>query len=151
MKRVPYLVDVMNLRQRVVFYILLSLWLFFVAVFWIWWLDPSHVVGKLSFVFNSLLIAWNMLMPAYFFFFASRMKKPNPALPIPDDLRVAMVVTKAPSEPFEIVKKTLTAMLNQKYPHDTWLADENPTDEVIAWCKQKRVFIYRRQHKLKRI
>ena len=145
MKRVPYLVDVMNLRQRVVFYILLSLWLFFVAVFWIWWLDPSHVVGKLSFVFNSLLIAWNMLMPAYFFFFASRMKKPNPALPIPDDLRVAMVVTKAPSEPFEIVKKTLTAMLNQKYPHDTWLADENPTDEVIAWCKQKRVFISTRK------
>ena len=40
--------------------------------------------------------------------------------------RVAMIVTKTPSEPFAVVRRTLEAMLAQTYPHETWLADEDP-------------------------
>ena len=142
---IPYLVDIMTQRQKVFFNVLFALWLIFAAVFWIWWLDESHVVGRLGFVLNSTLIAWNMMMPAYFFFFVAKMKKPNPKLPIPKGLLVAMVVTKAPSEPFEVVKKTLSAMLSQKYAHDTWLADEDPTEEVYQWCKRNGVFVSTRK------
>jgi hypothetical protein len=42
-------------------------------------------------------------------------------------LHVAMIVTKAPSEPWPVVKTTLEAMLAQDIDHayDVWLADED--------------------------
>jgi hypothetical protein len=51
-------------------------------------------------------------------------------------LRVALVVTKAPSEPWPVVRRTLEAMLAQQfpYPYDVWLADERPDPETRAWC-----------------
>ena len=52
-----------------------------------------------------------------------------------------MVVTKVPSESFEMVTETLTAMLAQSHAHDTWLADEDPTDEMIAWCEDHKVLV----------
>ena len=50
-------------------------------------------------------------MPVYYFYFLRRMKKPNPELSIPVDWRVAMVVTRAPSEP---IKSHLTWRITPK-------------------------------------
>ncbi|OGM27713.1 hypothetical protein A3D00_00460 [Candidatus Woesebacteria bacterium RIFCSPHIGHO2_02_FULL_38_9] len=144
-RKPPLLIEVMTRRQKLFFYTLFFLLLGFTVYFWVWWLNPNHLVGKIGFALNSALIAWNMLMPVYFFFFAAKMKKPNPQLAVSDGLKVAMIVTKVQSESFEIVKKTLSAMLSQKYPHDTWLADEDPTEEVIAWCRQNKVFVSTRK------
>ena len=69
----------------------------------------------------------------------------EPALSVPRDWRVAMVVTKAPSEPFDIVRTTLLAMLDQTYPHDTWLADEDPSPETLDWCRDHGVFVSTRR------
>ena len=63
-------------------------------------------------------------------------------------LRVAMIVTKAPSEPWGIVENTLKAMIAQEidgYPYDVWLADENPSDDTIAWCLNQGVRISSRK------
>lgn len=62
----------------------------------------------------------------------------------PAALRVAMVVTKAPSEPFEVVQKTLVAMRAQVGPgvpavYDCWLADEDVAPTTLAWCTQHGV------------
>ncbi len=56
-----------------------------------------------------------------------------------------MVVTKAPSEPFEVVAETLCAMLAQNVPHDTWLADEDPSPATLAWCREHGVFVSTRK------
>jgi cellulose synthase (UDP-forming) len=56
-----------------------------------------------------------------------------------------MIVTKTPSEPFEVVRATLTAMLDQDYPHDTWLADEDPSEETRDWCARHGVRISSRK------
>ena len=56
-----------------------------------------------------------------------------------------MVTTRAPSEPFPVVRKTLEAMLSQHYPHETWLADEDPTDEIIEWCLENGIRISTRR------
>lgn len=57
--------------------------------------------------------------------------------------RVAMIVTKAPSEPFEVVRKTLEAMLAQDVPNgasaDVWVADERPSEDTLAWCAENGV------------
>src|SRR3989338_2204420 len=130
----PYLEPVMKGEMRLRYFLLIILWLGCLIYFWSWWLEKSHILHLSTFIVSSFIIAWSTIIPGYFFFFVSRMARVNPDLAIPK-WRVAMVVTKAPSEPFAIVKKTLTAMLAQKYTHDTWLADEDPSDETRTWCE----------------
>lgn len=69
------------------------------------------------------------------------MRRPNPRVEPSNQWRVAMIVTKAPSEPWETVRRTLEAMLAQDFPHDTWLADEEPTEATRRWCRQNGVFL----------
>ncbi|HLI50592.1 MAG TPA: glycosyltransferase, partial [Thermomicrobiaceae bacterium] len=132
---IPYFVRVMTRRQTATFIAFVTTWLAVEGFFWSWWLRPSHVVTWYGMLINSLLLAWPALMSAWFFFFVFRMKRPNPELPVPAG-RVAMVVTKAPSEPWPIVRETLEAMLAQRFPHpyDVWLADEDPSEETRRWC-----------------
>ena len=141
----PYLIDVMSASQKKQFIFLVTVWALAFISFWFWWIDEGHIIGLQRYIINTLSIGWTILMPGYFFFFLARMKKPNPALSLPDNLRVAMVVTKAPSEPFLLVMKTLCAMLEQNYPHDTWLADEDPSGKVIKWCEDHNVKISTRK------
>jgi cellulose synthase (UDP-forming) len=58
-------------------------------------------------------------------------------------LRVAMIVTKAPSEPWDVVKNTLEHMMNQdgNFSYDVWLADENPSEDTKTWCAEQGVRI----------
>jgi cellulose synthase (UDP-forming) len=57
-----------------------------------------------------------------------------------------MVVTKAPSEPFSVVRRTLIGALSQGgILHDTWLADEDPDEETSAWCSANGVRISSRK------
>ena len=61
----------------------------------------------------------------------------------PLSLRVAMVVTKAPSEPESMLMTTLSACLAQQWPgrYDVWIADEDPTPAMESWCKENGVRI----------
>ena len=122
-----------------------ALWLAVLIHFWRWWLEPAHNIGSVGFVLVSLVLAWVTLMPLYFLAIFTNAKVPSPALAPPQKLRVAIIVTKAPSEPFEIVKETLEAMLRQTLPHDTWLADEDPSPETRAWCWKHGVLISTRK------
>ena len=99
----PYLVDVLNRKQKRQVDILIVLWAVSVGIFTAWWFQPKHIVHPGLFAFNSFALGWGTVMPAYYFYFLRRMKKPNPELPIPADWRVAIVVTRAPSEPFSLV------------------------------------------------
>lgn len=133
------LVDVMSVSERRQFRVLVVAWLLGLFVFSIWWFKSEHIDGLLKFSLNSLLILWTMVIPGYFFFFTSRMKRVQPGIRPPSGWNVAMVTTRAPSEPFSVVQTTLKAMLAQEYPHDTWLADEDPTEEIREWCKANGV------------
>jgi cellulose synthase (UDP-forming) len=131
----PFLVPVMNGGQKRTFAALVVLWLGSLAFFWSWWLRGDHVVTVLGMVVNTLMLVWGLLLPGLFFFHVGRMRRPNPALETPR-LRVAMIVTKAPSEPWDVVRGTLRGMLRQRMPYayDVWLADEKPDAETLAWC-----------------
>ena len=137
----PYLVYCLDKSRRLQLDLLIGLWLAAVIWFLFWWFEPRHFVDIFHSIFCTLIIFWGMLLPGYYFYFLRRMKKPNPDLSMPNDWRVAMVVTKAPNEPFSMVRKMLQAMLLQEYPHDTWLADEDPTPEVYDWCEERGVKI----------
>jgi cellulose synthase (UDP-forming) len=122
-------------RQRWQYRLLVVAWILGQVFFWSWWLSNDHVVTLFGMFINSLLLVWTTFLPAWYLFFLGRVREPNPALALPEG-RVAMVVTKAPSEPWSVVRKTLEAMLAQDFPHpyDVWLADEDPSPETRAWC-----------------
>jgi cellulose synthase (UDP-forming) len=117
------------------------LWTACLVFFWSWWLRPDHFSDWLPYGLVTFCLAWLTLNQLYFFVVTHDPLRPVPSIDPPTNLRVAMVVTKAPSEPFEIVKTTLEAMLAQEWPHDTWLADEAPTPETIAWAEAHGVRI----------
>lgn len=145
-RAMPYLVPLLSSRQRVVFLMLSACWLSCLVVFWLWWLRPEHNIDTFRYAINCAILFWTTVIPGYFILIFSRARVVNPAYPIPAGLRVAMVVTKAPSEPFSLVRVTLLAMLAQNYPHDTWLADEAPSAEVIDWCARHGVLLSTRQN-----
>ena len=122
-------------------------WVLSLGFFWSWWLQPIHWVSWSGMLFNSALLAWATGLAGYLFFFSLRATRPNPAAGLPRTARVAMVVTKAPAEPWEVVEITLRAMLGQRTdrPYDVWLADEDPTAHAVEWCRANGVRISTRR------
>ncbi|MFZ2102154.1 MAG: glycosyltransferase family 2 protein [Oricola sp.] len=124
----------------------ITIWAGTLIYFWAWWLDPEHIYTVPRYVVATAILAWITLIPAYFIFIFAAAKVPEPLMRIPADWRIAMVVTKAPSEPLELVKKTLLGALHQSgVPHDTWLADEDPDQETLDWCARNGVRISTRK------
>ena len=135
-----FFVEVMSPRQKRTFVFFAIIWLITLISFWSWWLRAEHFITWTGMVLTGFVLFWGTITPAWYFYFAGRMKRPNPKLPIPKG-RVAMIVTKAPSEPWPVVRKTLEAMLTQNFPrkYHVWLADEDPSEETLAWCKSHGV------------
>lgn len=131
--------------KRVEYLMGAALWAAALLYFWRWWLEPSNHIYLLGSILVTAILAWVTLLPAYFIVLFFRARRPSGPLRLPAGSRVAMVVTKAPSEPFEIVAATLRAMLAQEVPHDTWLADEDPSAETLAWCSQNGVLVSTRK------
>ena len=141
----PYLVPVLTSRQQLILRLGIAFWFLTLAFFWSWWLRPEHIGHLGPFAFATIVLAWLTLMPMYFLLNVHGSRKSSKLHTIPKRSRVAMVVTKAPSEPFAVVQRTLEAMLAQDYPHDTWLADEDPTEATVRWCDAHGVLISTRR------
>jgi cellulose synthase (UDP-forming) len=139
------LTPILQGHRKRVYLGLVGLWLLSAIYFWQWWLDPAHFVGWLPFLFVTIPLIWIYALQLFFVYVllhASRSAAPDP---VPGQWRVAMIVTKTPSEPFDVLERTLRAMLAQDYPHDTWLADEDPSPDTIAWCAAHGVKISTRK------
>lgn len=135
------LVPLLQGRLRVQFVFGCITWVAAFLYFWIWWLEPAHNIGTWAYAYVTVLQAWITFLPAYFLMIFFSGKKPAGSVLLPKTTRIAMVVTKAPPEPFTVVRETLLAMLAQDYPHDTWLADENPDQVTRDWCAEHGVYI----------
>jgi len=130
-----------RLATLIVSWVLCTIWA------WTWWLAPAHASTPAALIINSGLLAIETLvLPVWFYFWIWRIRRPNPSLQ-PPDVRTAMVVTKAPSEPWAIVRETLEAMLAQDFPapYDVWLADEDPDPATMAWCVAHDVLVSTRK------
>lgn len=141
----PFLKPLFTGGRALKYNLLAGLWFGFSLWFWVWWLNPDHILGLTRYLLITAGLVWAWSMQLFFvlvFLQAHRSVAPDPR---PGQWRVAMIVTKTPSEPFEVVRRTLEAMLAQNYPHDTWLADEDPTDDVKAWCSAHGVRISSRK------
>jgi len=135
-------VPLLSGRDRVLVGALTAAWIAALVFFWTWWLEPAHRVGWVGLVVNSLLIGYVTAIPVYFLILANRLREVDPRIAVPS-LRVAFVVTRAPSEDWALARTTLTAMRVQQYPYafDVWLCDEAPTEEILGWCRAAGVHV----------
>ncbi len=139
------MVPVLTGWRRVEYVLGAGIWAASLIYFWLWWLEPAHHIHLVGSALVTAILAWVTLLPLYFIVLFFRASRPHGPLNLPRGSRIAMVVTKAPSEPFEVVAETLRAMLAQDVPHDTWLADEDPSPETFAWCLKHGVFVSTRK------
>lgn len=135
-------VPALGLRDRVGIALLTVGWLVCVVWFWVWWLRPEHRVSWAGLIVNSALLLYLSCQPIYFAVAVNRLRHVGRTSAIPV-LRVAFVVTRAPSEPWAVARATLSAMLTQVFPYsyDVWLCDEQPTSEITRWCDDNDVRI----------
>lgn len=144
--RAATFVSALRWRDRVAVAGLTAGWATAFVAFWLWWWQPAHRVGWAGLALNSLLLLYLTALPAYYLLAVSRLRQVNPALGVPR-LRVAFVVTRAPSEPWSLAHRTLTAMLAQQfpYPYDVWLCDEDPSEQALRWCAANGVGVSSRR------
>ena len=96
----PYLTRMVSKSQRIRLAVLNTIWATALFVFVSWLLEHNHWQHSWGIIFNSAVILFDIgLLSSYFLFFLWRMREPNPELPLPW-LRVAIIATKAPSEPW---------------------------------------------------
>lgn len=121
--------------------LLIGLWIIAAFWFWAWWFMPEHMTTGPQYWIATIGLGWLFYLQVFFIVVFRQAKAPAGDPPDPAIVRVAMIVTKTPSEPFSVLKVTLCAMLKQTYPCDIWLADENPSAETVAWCAASGVKI----------
>lgn len=115
-------------------------WVGCLVWFWVWWLSPEHRIGWVGLAVNSALLLYLALLPVHFLVAVVRLRRFDSQIEVPL-VRAAFVVTRAPSEHWDIARTTLEAMLQQDYPHpyDVWLCDEDPSSDVLDWCEANGV------------
>jgi cellulose synthase (UDP-forming) len=128
-------------RARFANLIGIAVWTATMTFFWLWWLRSDHVIGWPSYLLVTLVLAWITGLPAYFIFIVHDARRmPQGGVPLPAG-RIAVVVTRASSEPLPVVQATLQAVLDQVgCDFDVWLADENPSLVMMKWCIEHGVF-----------
>jgi cellulose synthase (UDP-forming) len=139
-------VPVLSGPHRLLLGVLTVAWVACLAAFWWWWLQPEHRVGVAGLVVNSLLLAYVTSLPLYFVVAVNRLREVRRDVGLPR-LRVAFVVTRAPSEGWEVACRTLQAMRDQEFPYDydVWLCDEDPPEHVLDWCRENGVYVSTRR------
>ena len=127
---------------RLIIAVLSVCWAICITSFWVWWLEPVHRRGILGLALNSAVLCYVSCYPVFFVVGINRLRNVSRSVSVPL-LRVAFVVTRAPSEPWEVAKSTLRAMLRQDFPvpYDVWLCDEQPTAQVLNWCARNNVLV----------
>jgi cellulose synthase/poly-beta-1,6-N-acetylglucosamine synthase-like glycosyltransferase len=139
----------MSKSEKITYIILYSIGVTLVAVFTVWWFRPSHVSHNFKHVWHIFdyiiflllsYIVWHEIMLELFSWYIAAYIKPSNKDKfgkIPTNLRVAYATAFVPgAEPYSVLEKTLKAMVEVDYPHDTWLLDEgnDPTSKEI--CKK---------------
>jgi cellulose synthase (UDP-forming) len=120
---------------------------------WEWWFRKEHVVWNVfsitMFILVSLAFFYDTtFLPTVYLFFVGKMRKPpeRRAPRAQSDVKVAMVTLCVPSkESFGVIERQLKAMVNVKYPHDSWVLDEEGDPRVRALAKRLGVKYFTRK------
>jgi hypothetical protein len=63
------LVSIFKGRDKIILSTLIGIWAMSLILFLQFWFNNTHIIDGWRFLVNSLLLAYSMLLPGYFFFF----------------------------------------------------------------------------------
>ena len=111
--------------------------------FLFWFLDPIHRGHRILFWILAFSFGYKMLHLLYQWFYITSMKPPRWKTP-EREWAVDMLTTYVPGEPYDMLVRTLQAMVAVKYPHTTYLCDEGNDPYLKKICEELGVVhVYR--------
>jgi cellulose synthase (UDP-forming) len=136
--------SIFTTKQKIISYFIFIFWLLVFVDFIFWWFTKTRPTVIWAYYLTTISIMWLPVLSLYFFIFSMRQREVKIDLEILP-CRVAFIVTKIASESEELLIRTLKKMKDQDFPYDVWIADEDPTDEMLGWCKLYNVNISTRK------
>ena len=139
-------VPALTTGRRVVYVLLLGLWVVVNVRFWLFWFEPGHRGALVLWVPATITFGYLLTgLPTFYWFYVGRMRRPR-HVPAPPGLRVAIITLCVPShESIDVIERQLRAIAAVRYPHDSWVLDEggDPEVERIARALGVRYFTRR--------
>ena len=146
----------MDTKQKIWFSVLLIGGLLLTLAFGVWWFQPGHIPRNFKgafhlvdyfFFFLLSYIVWHeIMMEVFSWYIAAYIKTPGEAPAPSAGLRVAYLTAFVPGiESYDVLEKTLQAIILVDYPHDTWLLDEGDDIEAKKICEKYGVKHYSRK------
>ena len=135
----------MTLPQFAAYVCIVGLGVVLTAFFGVWWFRamhvPSNFAGSLhmldfaAFALLSYVVWYQISYELFSWYLAAFMRRPQNPPPPQAGLRVALLTAFVPvKEPYDVLEKTLKAMVAVDYPHDTWVLDEGDDERVKKMC-----------------
>ena len=118
-----------------------------IAYFFKYWFSLfDWKVHSISLWVATIMLAYLILKNQFLWFLLPMMKKPNLML-TGKYWKVGVVTTFVPgAESFEMLERTVSALVTINYPHDTWVLDEGDDDRVKALCANLGACHFSRKH-----
>ncbi len=137
-------IPVMGKEDKITYLYLVLGGMVITSIFAVWWFMPSHLPHNFSGVFHLVdimlfvmlsFIVWHqIIMEVLAWYISLNMKTPKPTF-APPGFKVALMTAFVPGkESYEILTKSLRAMKEVDYPHDTWLLDEGNDPQAKLIC-----------------
>ena len=118
------------------------------------WFSPAHIPTNFAgilHVFDFILFAlvtyvvWHQITNELFYWYICRHMTVVEPMKLQEGMKVAFLTAFVPGkEPFDVLEKTLKAMIGADYPHDTWLLDEGDNPTAKELCRRYGVFHFTR-------
>ncbi len=141
--------------DRVIYILLYTLGIFFVGRLLFWWFYDNHIPNNftgilhlLDFVIFTVLtyvVGNEILYEVFAWNITGGVKVPQYTEPEMGK-KVAFLTGFVPgNEPYSLLERTLKAMSDNTYPHDTWVLDEGDDPKVKEICRKLGVYHFSRK------
>ena len=118
----------------------------FVSFLLAWFSRENWFSHPVSFSILTLIILTRVANSQVRWFSLPFMKRPRPTAPR-SGLKVGVVTTIVPgAESLEMLEETVMALAALDYPHETWVLDEEDSEEVKAICRRNGVNHFSRKN-----
>lgn len=149
----------MNLFEKFVFRLLVIIGIIVTCRYFIWWLLPHHIPHNFSFIQSpaipliniflfgivTFIVFINLLIKFGNWIIVWQLSKPIFLEPEVEK-KVAFLTCFVPGdEPVYMLEKTLQAMKNVDYPHETWVLDEGNDSDVKTICEKLGIHYFSRK------
>lgn len=137
--------------------LLIAFGLLLTFCFGLFWFNPSNLPRNFTntpfgTVFDLIIFAllsyvvWHQIVNEIFVWIISLFMRDSMYIPAQEGYKVAFLTAFVPGkEPYDVLDKTLKAMVDCEYPHETWLLDEGNDEIARKICEKHGVLHYTRK------